>query len=75
MPVDVGVPRFTRVVLADGPCCELARLDFVLERIGGALGNLPPAQRHDLARALLAMAVAYIGGHEPAAVSPGDSGP
>jgi|JRYD01.1.fsa_nt_gb hypothetical protein len=74
MPVQEGVSRFTRVVLAEGPCCELVCLERVAERIAAALGDFPPRERQQLTGALLALAVAYIGGHDPATVPPCDPG-
>jgi len=68
------LPKLTRFVLADGPGCELAQFEGVLDQICAALGGIPPSLRRELGRALLAMAVAYIGGRGPAAFSPGDTG-
>ncbi|GMU68922.1 MAG: hypothetical protein AMXMBFR37_12540 [Steroidobacteraceae bacterium] len=64
----------TRVILEDGCCCELARLDGVLERICAALESVPADQRREVGRALLGMAVAYIGNHGAAALPSRDTG-
>lgn len=69
--------RVTRVMLADGTVCEIAGMDTVLHRICDALETVPARHRDEMGRALLEMAVAYIG---PDACAPRsfpsrDSGP
>lgn len=53
--------RVTRVMLADGTACEIAGMDEVLHRICDALVTVPAEHRDEIGRALLEMAVAYIG--------------
>jgi hypothetical protein len=73
MPVHDGAQRLTRVALAEGPCCELGDFERVLGRIAASLDGVPPALRQELVRALLAFAVAHIGGHDAAALPSCDS--